>query len=75
MQLADLEPAKMFTLKGIGDSLGKKITEIISHGRLPALEEIMLKTPPGVTRTALYKRTRTKKNRGHLERHGNRITR
>src|SRR4051812_23065887 len=48
VELAELEPAKMFALKGIGDSLGKKITEIISRGHLPALEEIILKTPPGI---------------------------
>src|ERR1700712_2705493 len=48
VQLSDLEPEKIFLLKGIGDSLGKKILEIIQHGSLPALEQLILKTPPGV---------------------------
>jgi DNA polymerase (family X) len=48
VQLADLPPEKIFTLKGIGDSTGKKIIEIIEKGRLKALEDMILKTPPGI---------------------------
>jgi DNA polymerase (family X) len=48
VQLADLPPEKIFALKGIGESTGKKILEIINKGRLKALEDIVLKTPPGV---------------------------
>lgn len=48
VQLAELAPEKIFALKGIGDSLGKKIIEIIGEGRLKALEDYILKTPPGV---------------------------
>ena len=35
-------------LKGIGDSLAKKIIEILDHGHLPLLEEYILKTPQGI---------------------------
>jgi len=48
LQLSALEPEKIFDLRGIGDSLGKKIIEIIKHGNLPALKEMILKTPAGV---------------------------
>ncbi|HUQ65322.1 MAG TPA: helix-hairpin-helix domain-containing protein [Flavitalea sp.] len=48
VQLTDTEPEKIFSLKGIGDSTGKKIIEIINNGTLKALEDIVLKTPPGI---------------------------
>src|SRR3954468_16626733 len=48
MQLSELEPEKIFAIKGIGESTGKKILEIIEHGTLPALADIVRKTPPGV---------------------------
>lgn len=48
VQLADLDPEKIFTLKGIGDSLGNKILDIIRQGSFPALTDIVLKTPAGV---------------------------
>jgi DNA polymerase (family 10) len=48
MQLTEIEPDKIFTIKGIGESTGKKIIEIINKGSLKALEDLMLKTPPGI---------------------------
>ena len=48
MQLSEIEPEKIFTIKGIGESTGKKILEIINKGRLKALEDLALKTPPGI---------------------------
>ena len=48
VQLADLEHEKIFSLKGIGESTGKKIIEILNKGSLKALEDMVLKTPPGV---------------------------
>jgi DNA polymerase (family 10) len=48
VQLAELEPEKIFSLKGIGESTGKKILEIIREGNLPALETLAKKTPPGI---------------------------
>jgi DNA polymerase (family 10) len=48
IQLSEVSPDKMFSLKGIGESTGKKILEIIQNGKLSALENIILKTPPGI---------------------------
>ncbi len=48
MQLSEMEADKIFVLKGIGDATGKKIIEQIQTGQLSALNEYILKTPPGV---------------------------
>ena len=47
-QLSETPKEKIFGLKGIGESTGKKIIEILETGKLSALEEIINKTPPGV---------------------------
>ena len=47
-QLSEIPGEKIFTLKGIGDSVGKKIQEILKEGHLRALEEYVQKTPPGL---------------------------
>lgn len=47
-QLADIPSDKLSTIKGIGDSAGKKITEILQTGELQVLKEVIAKTPPGV---------------------------
>lgn len=47
-QLSEMEKADIFKLKGIGDSTGKKIIEILEKDKLEALEEILSKTPPGI---------------------------
>jgi DNA polymerase (family X) len=47
-EIEDMDDAELFSMKGIGDSLGKKIREIETTGRLDALETIMAATPPGV---------------------------
>ena len=46
--LAETPAEKFSTLKGIGDSVAKKVTEILQTGKLQALEDMILKTPPGV---------------------------
>lgn len=46
--LSGLPPAKIFSIKGIGESTGKKIIEIINTGKMKALEDLALATPPGV---------------------------
>ncbi|MDH7462537.1 helix-hairpin-helix domain-containing protein [Chitinophagaceae bacterium 26-R-25] len=46
--LHEISPDKLFTLKGIGESTGKKIIEILDTGKLLALEDMLLKTPPGI---------------------------
>ena len=48
VQLQEIEREKIFGLKGIGESTGKKIIEILDKGYLSALEEYIGKTPPGV---------------------------
>ncbi len=48
VQLSSLPREKIFELKGIGGSIGKKIIEIIDTGALTALEEYLRKTPPGI---------------------------
>lgn len=48
VQLSSLPPEKIFGLKGIGESTGKKIIEIINQGSLSALRNLIQKTPPGV---------------------------
>lgn len=48
MQLTDTPREKIFGIKGIGESTGKKIIELLDTGKLTALDEMMGKTPPGV---------------------------
>ena len=47
-QLSDTPPDKLSSIKGIGDSAAKKITEILETGRLQVLDDLILSTPPGV---------------------------
>lgn len=46
--LADIPEEKLVSIKGIGDSVAKKVIEILQTGKLGALQEIIQKTPPGV---------------------------
>lgn len=39
---------KLFSIKGIGDAIGKKIIEVMHTGKLTALEEYLQKTPAGI---------------------------
>ena len=48
VQLKDTPREKLFSIKGIGDSIGKKVIEMLDIGRLSSLDEILAKTPPGV---------------------------
>lgn len=48
VQLQDLPAEKIAGIKGIGASSAQKITELLETGHLKSLEEIILKTPPGV---------------------------
>lgn len=48
VEMGDVERGKIAALKGIGDSSAKKIVEILDTGTLGILDEILLKTPPGV---------------------------
>ncbi|HEY9362923.1 MAG TPA: helix-hairpin-helix domain-containing protein [Chitinophagaceae bacterium] len=46
--LKDIPREKLFSLKGIGESTGKKIIEILDTGELSILKNILQKTPPGI---------------------------
>lgn len=47
-QLAGMPAADLFKIKGIGESTGKKIIELLETGELKALKELIEKTPAGV---------------------------
>ncbi|MDO9373376.1 MAG: PHP domain-containing protein [Ferruginibacter sp.] len=48
VQLSELPAEKIFALKGIGESTGKKVIELLGTGELKQLIDIIQKTPPGV---------------------------
>ncbi len=48
VELSEIEPKKIESLKGIGASSAKKIIELLHTGKLTQLEEILLSTPSGV---------------------------
>lgn len=47
-QLSKTPHNEIFSIKGIGESTGKKIIELLETGELTALKEIIEKTPPGI---------------------------
>ena len=47
-EISSLPPEKIFSIKGIGESVGKKIVELIEQGELKSLKEYISKTPEGV---------------------------
>ena len=48
VQLLETPREKIFNLKGIGDSIGKKILELLDTGELKTLNDLLEKTPAGV---------------------------
>lgn len=46
--LAEMERNSIFSIKGIGESAGKRILEILDTGQFSALNEMVKKTPPGI---------------------------
>ncbi|RAJ05008.1 DNA polymerase (family 10) [Chitinophaga skermanii] len=46
--LAETPPEAIYKIKGIGESTGKSIIEMIQTGRFPLLEEYINKTPAGI---------------------------
>ncbi len=48
VSLKDTPREKLFSIKGIGDSVGKKVIEMLDSGKLEVLNEYISKTPPGV---------------------------
>ena len=47
-QLKDTPRDKLFSIKGIGESVGRKVIEMLDSGELRVLTEYIQKTPPGV---------------------------
>ncbi len=54
LQLAETDPAKIFSIKGIGESAGQKILEQLQTGKLEVLNEYITKTPPGIIEMLQY---------------------
>ncbi|HEY2721282.1 MAG TPA: helix-hairpin-helix domain-containing protein [Chitinophagaceae bacterium] len=48
MQLSDTPREKIFGIKGIGDSVGKKVIEMLDTGELKTLSDYLEKTPAGI---------------------------
>lgn len=48
LQLNDTPREKLFSIKGIGDSVGRKVIELLETGKIEALSDYISKTPPGV---------------------------
>ncbi len=48
VQLNETPRDKLFSIKGIGESVGKKVVEMLDTGKLEVLNEIINKTPAGV---------------------------
>ena len=46
--LADIPKEKISSIKGIGESAGKKIVELLETGEMAALQELLAQTPEGV---------------------------
>ena len=67
LPLAGLAEEKIFKINGIGDSVGKKVVEIIETGELKVLQELIAKTPAGVLEMMNIKGLGPKKNKHTLE--------
>ena len=48
LQLKDTPKEKLFSIKGIGESTGKKVIELLDTGKLELLNEYISNTPAGV---------------------------
>lgn len=46
--LSELPVEKIFAIRGIGETIGKKIVEQLETGQLDILNEYLAKTPPGI---------------------------
>ena len=47
-EIADLSEDQIFKIRGIGESVGSKVMEIINTGELQQLKEYLAKTPEGI---------------------------
>lgn len=48
VDLQTLSEENIFKINGIGEAIGKKISEILSTGKMKILEDLILKTPNGI---------------------------
>src|SRR5687768_8648072 len=48
VQLNQVDRNELFQIKGIGDSVGRKVIELLETGKLEVLSDYISKTPPGV---------------------------
>ncbi len=48
LQLSETPQEKIFSIKGIGDSIGKKVLEMIETGKMKTLNDYLEKTPVGI---------------------------
>lgn len=48
IELSAIDKKKIFSLKGIGETIGNKILELIDTGELTELADYIEKTPPGI---------------------------
>jgi len=46
--LSEMPPNSIFSIKGIGESAGNRIIEMLQTGKLQILEDIIQQTPPGI---------------------------
>ena len=46
--VTEMAPAQLFSIRGIGEAMGKKIQQIITTNHLDVLDEYIQKTPPGI---------------------------
>lgn len=47
-EISSLPKEKIFSIKGIGESVGKKIIELLETGSLQALQDLIAQTPAGI---------------------------
>ncbi len=45
---SEMSDGELFAVRGIGASTGKKIRELQTTGKLPQLDDLLAKTPPGI---------------------------
>ncbi len=47
-EIATMDDAELFNVRGIGEATGKKIRVLLATGKLPQLEDLIANTPPGI---------------------------
>ncbi|MCW3123436.1 MAG: polymerase family protein [Flavipsychrobacter sp.] len=47
-EVATMDDTILFSQRGIGESTGKKIRELLATGKLPQLDSLVAETPPGI---------------------------